>query len=216
MMTSRNTYTFDWYNITKLAYLTLIEFESDELPIPPKKIKCKNVIITSYQKYAEKTGKSINEISQNGLLPDAYLHRNIRPGLIMILYNKEIYGPRMKHSILHEVGHIKCNHLKHGEKEEIEADFFAAQINAPNILIKELSNRGYSISIQLLMDCFGLSKKSAKLKKEYLEKYGFYHRNEYDDLIQLKFKIFLDKKYPKPISRNDDYFDDLDKERENW
>lgn len=39
---------FDWAKITSLAYLTLLELDIHEFPIPAKKIKCKDVIISSY------------------------------------------------------------------------------------------------------------------------------------------------------------------------
>lgn len=70
----------------------------------------------------------------------------------------------MKHTLWHEIGHIKCGHKKHSEREEIEAHFFAAQANAPNILIKAISQRGYSINVPFLVECFGLSKEAAEKK----------------------------------------------------
>ena len=49
---------FKWSKITSLAYLTLLELNIQEFPIPAKKIKCKGVMISSYQNYAKKTGLS--------------------------------------------------------------------------------------------------------------------------------------------------------------
>ena len=134
-----------------------------------------------------------------------------------ILYNKEKYGPRMKHTLWHEIGHIKCGHKKHSEQEEIEAHFFAAQANAPNILIKAISQRGYSINVSFLVECFGLSKEAAEKKMEYLQKYSFNHSNEYDDLVQLQFAQYLNQKYPTKTNHYyDDYFEDMEKERQGW
>lgn len=45
---------FEWSKITSLAYLTLLELNIQEFPIPAKKIKCKGVMISSYQNYAKK------------------------------------------------------------------------------------------------------------------------------------------------------------------
>ena len=130
---------FEWSKITSLAYLTLLELNIQEFPIPAKKIKCKGVMISSYQNYAKKTGLSMDKITLGHELEDAFLLKGLRPGLILILYNKEKYGPRMKHTLWHEIGHVKCDHNKHSEKEEIEAHFFAAQANAPNVLIKTIA-----------------------------------------------------------------------------
>lgn len=208
---------YDWVEITSLAYLTLIELNCDEFPIPANKIKCKDVKIISYQKYAEKTGLSIEEITCGHELDDAFLLKELRPGLTFILYNKDKYDSRMKHTLWHEIGHIKCNHQKHSESEEIEAHFFAAQANAPNILIKAIAQRGYTIDVPFLMQCFGLSRESAIKKKEHLSKYHFNHTNEYDDIILMQFSDFIDSKYPlKNPHFNDDYYDDLEKEREKW
>lgn len=207
----------DWSEITSLAYLTLLELDLHEFPIPTNKIKCKGVKISSYQKYATKTGLTIEEITLGHEFDDAFLLKGLRPGLTLILYNKEKYGARLKHTLWHEVGHIKCNHKKHSEQEEIEAHFFAAQANAPNILIKTISQRGYSITVPFLMECFGLSEEAAKKKKEYLSRYGFNHTNDYDDLVLMQFSNYIDTKYPpKTPHFYDDYYDDMEKEREKW
>ncbi|HMM32474.1 MAG TPA: ImmA/IrrE family metallo-endopeptidase [Clostridia bacterium] len=207
----------DWAGITTSAYLTLLELDLHEFPIPTNKIKCEGVKISSYQNYAEKSGCSIEEITFGHELDDAFLLKGLRPGLTLILYNKEKYGARMKHTLWHEVGHIKCNHKKHSEQEEIEAHFFAAQANAPNILIKEISNRGYSIDVSFLMECFGLSEEAAKKKKDYLCRYNFNHSNEYDDVVLIQFSDYINFKYP-PKTKHfyDDYYDALERERENW
>jgi len=208
---------YDWSKITSSAYLTLLELDLHEFPIPANKIKCKNVMICSYQKYSKKTGCSIEKITLGHELDDAFLLKGLRPGLTMILYDKEKYGARLKHTLLHEVGHIKCNHKNHGEQEEIEAHFFAAQANAPNVLIKAISQRGYAITIPFLMECFGLSEEAAKKKKEYLSKYGFEHSNEYDDVVLMQFNDYINRKYPpKTTHFFDDYYDDMEREREKW
>lgn len=206
----------DWAKITSYAYLTLLELDIHEFPIPAKKIKCNGVIISSYQTYSKKTGLPIEKITLGHELEDAFILKGLRPDITLILYNKEKYGPRMKHTLWHEIGHIKCGHKRHGQKEEIEAHFFAAQANAPNILIKAISQRGYSISIPFLMDCFGISKEAAEKKIEYLQKYSFNHNNEYDDLLLLQFSQYLNQKYPPKTNLYDDYFEDMEKERQGW
>lgn len=208
---------YDWSGITSLAYLTLIGLDLREFPIPANKIKCEGVKISSYQNYAEKTGRSIKEITLGHELEDAFLLKGLRPDLTLILYDKEKYGARMKHTLWHEVGHIKCSHQKHGEREEKEAHYFAAQANAPNILIKSISQRGYSIDVSFLKKCFGLSEESAKKKKDYLSRYGFAHTNEYDDIVFTQFSDYINANYP-PKTKNfyDPYYDELEREREKW
>lgn len=175
--------SYNWKEITSLAYLTLLELNLHEFPIPINKIKCKGVKLISYQEYAKKTGFTIEEITLGNELRDAFLLKGLRPDITFILYDKEKFNARIKHTLLHEVGHIKCDHKKHGEKEEIEAHFFAAQANAPNVVIKAIANKGYNIDFKFLMQCFGLSEESAKKKMYYLAKYGFEHSNDFDDVL---------------------------------
>ncbi len=208
---------FNWAVITSTAYLTLLELNLHEFPIPANRIRCKGVVISSYQRYAEITGISVGEITLGHELDDAFLLRGLRPGLLLILYDKSKYGARMKHTLWHEVGHIKCNHKNHGEKEEIEAHFFASQANAPNVLIKAIAQRGYSIDVPFLMECFGLSEEAAKKKRDYLSKHRFDHKNEYDDVILAQFSAYINAKYPpKTKFFYDDYYENLEKEREAW
>jgi len=208
---------YNWAEITSSAYLTLLELDVHEFPIPARKIKCKDVMISSYQKYSKITGLSIEEITLGHELEDAFLLKNLRPGLVLILYDNAKYGARMKHTLWHEIGHIKRNHQSHGEREEIEAHFFAAQANAPNILIKAIVQRGYIIDVRFLMECFGLSEEAAKKKIDYLSKYRFDHVNEFDDVILAQFSDYINVKYPpKTQHYYDDYYDGLEKEREKW
>lgn len=208
---------YDWNYINSLAYLTLIEVNCSYFPTPPNKITCKDAMIISYQKYARITGYSIDQITCDHELDDAFVLKGLRPGLTFILYNKDKYDNRVKHTLWHEIGHIKCNHQKHGEKEEIEAHYFAAQANAPNVIIKEIARRGYSINTPFLQECFGLSQESANKKWGYLKKYGFEHTNEYDDMILGLYYQYINTKYPiKTKYYNDDYFDNLENERSKW
>jgi len=208
---------YDWADITSSAYLTILELGLREYPIPAKKIKCKDVIISSYQQYAKITGVSVEQILTEYEIEDALLLKELRPGLRLILYNKDKYDARLKHTLWHEIGHIKRNHNKHGDDEEIEAHFFAAQANAPNIIINAIVKRGYSINVQFLVEHFGLSKDSATKKIEYLSKYGFEHTNEYDDVMLMQFSDYININYPSKTQHiYDDYFDELERARDNW
>ena len=208
---------YDWKEITSLAYMTLLELGVQEFPIVTKGIKLKGVVISSYQTYARITNTSLEQISLEYEFDDALLIKELRPNLQLILYNKNKYNARLKHSLLHEIGHIKLNHKKHGEREEIEAHFFAAQVNAPNIIIKAIAQRGYKVDSRCLIDCFGISEESAQKKMEYLNKYSFEHKNDFDDTLLLQFAYFINTKFPNKTQYfHDDYFEELENERNNW
>ena len=207
----------NWSGITTLAYQTLLQMKITDFPLEIKRIKYPKTKIISYQEYSEITGVPITLISQNGSFEDAFVMRNLRPGRIFIFYNKETYDPRMKHSILHEVGHIVCGHCKHGETEETEAHYFASQVNAPNAIIKAVASRGYKVDLSLLMKVFGMSKESAQKKIDYLKKHPFTHANEYDDLLLCQFQGFIGKEFPfKLCAKYDDYFYTMEDERRKW
>ena len=207
---------YEWERITSTAYLTLLELNFNEFPVDPKRIKNKGVVISSYQHYAKKTGLTVEQISLEHELDDAFFLGELRPGLKLILYNKEKYGARLKHTLWHEVGHVKLNHNAHTDREEIEAHFFASQANAPNIIIKAISNRGYKINTSLLMQTFELSKESANRKLEYLKKYSFEHENEHDDTMLIQFSDFLNKNFPPKLQNSYDEEEERQFERDNW
>ena len=206
----------DWNAITTSAYLTLIKTNINEFPISPNRIKCEGVIISSYQKYSRLTGVSISELTCGHELDDAFYLSGLRPDLKIILYNKDKFDSRLKHTLWHEIGHVKLGHKAHGEQQEIEAHFFASQANAPNVLIKEIFQRGYQIDQASLVKYFGLSQESAAKKMEYLKKFAFSHSNEYDDVIVTQFSSFLNSRFPRKSHYYDSYYEELDREREKW
>lgn len=217
MMTRSNALNFNWEAITLSAYRTLVELKLQNFPIPTDKIKCKGVKIASYQEYSRRTGLSIQEITCGNELKDAFLLKNLRPGLTLILYNDEANNSRMKHTLWHEIGHIKCGHKQHGPQEEIEAHFFASQANAPNALIKEIAKRGHSINVSFLVNCFGLSQEAANKKVDYLKRYPFSHSNEYDEILLAQFSNFINTKFPLKAKKvYDDYYDEMEQERKSW
>ena len=186
-------------------------------PDSAKKIKCNNVKIISYQKASQVLDLSIDEITLNHNLNDAFLVSGLHPEISFIFYNEDSNKSRIKHSLLHEIGHIKCGHKKHGDQEEVEAHFFASQANAPNAIIKAIHDRGYQIDVPLLIKCFGLSRESATKKMGYFGRFGFEHPNDLDLLILRQFSTYIDSNFPfKGRRQEDKYFADLEQERESW
>lgn len=137
------------------------------------------------------TKSKIEDATDCYSLEDGYTVKKLRPGLNLILYNEEKYSPRMKFTILHEIGHIRLSHTQDGPREEIEANYFAAQVIAPNIILKEIFSRGYPLTQNLLMSAFWISKECANKKISYLRKYPEIHGNELDAAILNRFKLCL-------------------------
>lgn len=148
-------------------------------------------------------------------------------GRLIIFYNQLDAEGRIRFSMLHEIGHyFLCHNLNTDDKalyakQEIEANFFAAQILMPEQLLLEIQKRGKRINVDFLVTSFNVSKEAAnkrietmyKIKPEYRSK----EEKEFDDLILLKYKMFLDTIIPEKNQYN--WFEDeyeRQMERDRW
>lgn len=143
----------------------------------------------------------------------------------IIFYNEKEYKPRIRYSILHEGGHDKLKHAKDVtdrdlyQKQEVETNFFAAQLLMPEQLIREFQKRGKRIDINFLIETFGVSKQAAEKRIRTLNKNLNLTQEEkiYDDLIVEKYRVWLNSKIPE-VNEINMFYDDEEKqrERENW
>lgn len=162
------------------------------IPIDPQKFKFDDeIIVSSLQKYCYLTGADFEDSICQGFFSDGYVTEELRPGLKLILYDKNKYDPRMRFTILHEIGHIRLKHKKHGPREELEANFFAAQTIAPNVLVREAKRRGYQVTSDLLTSAFWISQECAERKLQFLCKYPETTPNEMDTKILNAYHQYL-------------------------
>ena len=148
-------------------------------------------------------------------------------GKLVIFYNQRDMQERIRFSMFHEIGHYLLNHeLQTDDKElykkqEIETNYFSAQLLMPEQTLIELQRRGKHINVEFLINCFQVSKEAAtkrietmhKIKAEYRSK----EEREYDDLILFRYKRFLDSIIPEknPLNWFDDEYE-RQKERDTW
>ena len=148
-------------------------------------------------------------------------------GRLIIFYNQQDIQPRIRFSMLHEIGHyllehkLKTENLNLYEKQEVETNYFAAQLLMPEQTLIEIQARGKRISTDVLVSSFQVSKEAARKRIETLNKikpeYRTRDEKEFDDLILLKYKMFLDSIMPAKNSYN--WFDDeyeRQQERDTW
>lgn len=148
-------------------------------------------------------------------------------GRLLIFYNQEDRDERIKFSMLHETGHYLLNHKldtndeKLYEKQEIETNYFAAQLLMPEQVLIEMQKRGKRITVGFLVDAFKVSKEAANKRVETLHKIKPEFRSKeesgYDDLIMMKYKPFLDSIVPEKNRLN--WFEDeyeRQRERDSW
>lgn len=148
----------------------------------------------------------------------------------LIIYNNKHIKTRQRFSIIHEFGHFILNHnldLKSKDseyaKQEIETNFFTAQLLMPDQLINEFSRRGNIISEDFLIKTFNVSREASKKRLETLRVYKPEWKSmlekEFDDIILSKYSAFLDEISPIEFTERSDYIEDdieLEMERQGW
>ncbi|MCR4686007.1 MAG: ImmA/IrrE family metallo-endopeptidase [Lachnospiraceae bacterium] len=151
-------------------------------------------------------------------------------GAYVIFCNDNEPEYRVRYSVAHEMGHYVNGHKMNikvddplYEKQEIEANCFAAQILMPEQIIREFRHRGKVVDVDFLVDVFGVSEDAAQKRLKTLAKVEYEWRNrsekEYDDLIIMKYSTFIDKVAPLKKQRffyESNYEDDLQRERDSW
>lgn len=155
-------------------------------------------------------------------------------GMNIIFYNQEDPKPRIKFSIAHELGHYLLLHKKGlnsedklYEKQEIEANFFSAQLLMPEQLLDYFRKNLIRINTSFLTKNFGVSEEAAqkriktlktKIKRENYKNFN----KDFDESIIYKYKDFLDSVISEFYKNNkkDDYdFEEeyrKQNERNNW
>lgn len=115
------------------------------------------------------------------------------PRCNLVLFDDWEPNAYRKHwGIVHEIGHIYLDHSKDGEKEEKEANFFAAQIVAPEIVLCDIRNRQGSICTDDLLAYFNISHEAAVKRISTLNRRYCYNNSAIDQLLLSKFSPILD------------------------
>lgn len=150
------------------------------------------IIIDTIENYALLTNQSVNcFIGRN--IDDCYTVRY--SGYNIILYsdyrisniNRKIFG------IAHELGHIYCGHIIDGPKQEIEANYFAAQVLMPEIVVYYILKK-YKMRIDSLdlIRLFDVSFDAAERRINTFNKKGFWNVGHKDMELLDKFKPYVD------------------------
>ena len=187
--------------------------------------------------------KSFAEMEKKGIPSSFWLSNDAElielNGRNIIFYNQDINDVhRMRFSILHEVGHYYMQHnlseLRQIKKKdtdafynvysiyEKEADFFAASILMPDVIIKELIKRGYKITQDFLVKKFNVSYKAAEVKINMFRKFNSYGlfdlEDNFESYILQKYIRFVNNIAPqrriRDYSMEHEY--ELQAERDRW
>ena len=173
----------------------------------------------SYKKAFEKYGLDCHELGSDSAVLVKKNGKNI------VFFNQDEYDARDPFNRLHETGHFLMMHKTDINKDnplygiqEVEANFFAAQMIMPLQILKEIQKRGYKVDISFLQKHFGVSYSAAKHRIETMKKNLFLTNEEqlFDDLILTKFKNFLNRIAPKKYEYCSCWDDPMQQERDLW
>ena len=148
-------------------------------------------------------------------------------GMTIVAYDQMSLKTRVIFSILHELGHFILEHDMRPnipkalyDKQEVEANYFAAQLLMPEQILGELRKRLLPLNKKTVQHYFGVSGEAAELRLGNLEQ-GLTIRSswpgEYDDIILERFKGFIQAIAPVRtdfFSLDDEY--DIQRERDSW
>ena len=150
-------------------------------------------------------------------------------GCYTVFYDETKPPAHSKFSILHELFHYESNHdLNAGEKntelynkQEVEANFFAAEMLMPEPVIKELEKRGKKMDAKEIQKVFGTSAKAAEIRFKTLKSYPSFLRSneekEFDEyLVKFTFRKFIDSVCPKTRKLDLQYEYEMQAERDSW
>lgn len=134
---------------------------------------------------ATKMGIKVIPYSALGKEKESYLMKRSGDGFLAeyddhtwkLYYNDhcQSYG-RINHTIMHEVGHYALGHIKEGDEEEAEAEFFAKYALAPPPLIHNMVE---NISPFSIMKKFDISYAAACYAYKYYNSWLQYGQREY-------------------------------------
>ncbi len=106
----------------------------------------------------------------------------------LVLYNeKERNHKRLNWTLAHELGHICLRHKCDGDVQEIEANFFAAQLLMPAVVINEMEKIMGRLSSQELCVIFGVSLQAARHRRRTLSRKKVDVLSDDDKIVLSKF-----------------------------
>lgn len=209
----------DYKKAINAADCILLSSNQFELPLNIEKllkgIKTLNIQIN---KYSDAGLEKASKIKNSGFVTE-------NNGIYYVLYNDGIESEgNHRFTLCHELGHIILEHdlSRPDDKiQEAEANAFAAELLMPEAIVQEMINRGYSIVNEASLDAlFNASYQASCIRVDEFKKLPEWHGRytDYDSIVNVQFKNYLDKYFPKRKSSYYDIDNELEtqKERDSW
>ena len=186
----------------------LLHHEINGLSFDPHNLdlSSEDILIDTIQNYAKLTNCSVS----------CFIGRNIdgcyvvkRDDVCLILYdeNDTDFEARKNFGIAHELGHIYCGHTTDGKKQEIEANFFAAQVLMPEIVVYYImyKYKDFKLDARDLMEIFNVSYEAANKRLTTFVNKKFMNRAANDKLLLTKFIPFIEEYYKESTHNNNEH-----------
>lgn len=143
-------------------------------------------------------------------------------GRRVIFYNECEPRVRIRFSILHEFAHFYLGHDLNAtgklySRQEVEANYFAAQILMPDQLIRELLRRSVCTDRGFVMRTFDVSSEAAERRLRALDRIRSAAESFFDDIVIFKYSAFLNR--IATTLHSADWFEDellRQQERSSW
>ncbi|MBQ6040920.1 MAG: ImmA/IrrE family metallo-endopeptidase [Oscillospiraceae bacterium] len=163
------------------------------------------IIIDTIQNYAKIVRGNVTDFQGRNIDGCYVVKYN---GFNIILYDESL-DHNTEHTVFgltHELGHIFCGHRDDDGIEdsvkEVEANFFAAQVLMPEIVVYHILQHYCSQGIDSfdLMGLFGVSYEAASKRIKTFNNKGFWNVSERDQLLLQRFIPFIKAHYANVIS----------------
>ncbi len=148
----------------------------------------KTVLFDSFQHYCELTGMSPGT-GPASLRDGCTL---IRGTTHLVLYHDgERKRDRLNFTLAHEVGHIYLGHRTDGDIQEVEANFFAAELLMPESVVRYMIRRNHGARAEDLHEWFYVTLTAAQKRLQTLRRKGGFSPTAADREILRRFLPYL-------------------------
>ena len=155
----------DFDRAARMAYKTLLALHIDRLPIDPLFIlmHCRNAQIHTYDdilaRYESRDYYSFKYFFFDNAEAMTF-RREYGPEVIYeCFFDNRARAPRRRFTLAHELGHIILKHRMEERYEEMEADYYAAQLLAPRPVIDLMPDR----TPEAIAHAFQISRTAAQI-----------------------------------------------------
>ena len=127
----------------------------------------KRIFFDSFENYCRVTGMDYAEVS--AALPDGCTLKK-DSAYIVLYHNEERKKDRLNFTLAHEIGHIYLKHQSDGDLEEIEANFFAAELLMPESVLRYLIRQNNGLRAEDLHEWFYVTRMAAEKRLQTLKR----------------------------------------------